>query len=316
MSIAHLFPGQGSQHTGMGEDLLEAFPEVRPLFDRADELLDEPITPIMFGEGLPEEEGEARLRQTQFTQPALFVHSLAAEHILREAGDEPDMTAGHSLGEYSALVAAGAMSFEDGLRAVAERGAAMAEAGSDRPGTMAALLGLDDEGVEAICTEVSGEGDGIVQPANYNAPGQVVISGDRSAVEKAVSEAKERGVKRAIPLSVSGAFHTPLMADARNRLARTLAELDISAPDCPVYLNVTARPTTDPGEIRDRLLEQLTSPVRWAQTLEAMDEEGAVCFLEVGPGRVLSGLVRRTIGREAEWHTVGTAEDLRAYLTA
>jgi [acyl-carrier-protein] S-malonyltransferase len=310
MINAFLFPGQGSQYVGMGQDIYEEFPIARTYFDRADQLLDQAITDIMFGVGDTVDEAESQLRQTEHTQPALFIHSVALHAVLHDAGLTPQMTAGHSLGEYSALVAAGAITFEDGLLAVAERGRLMSESGDERPGTMAALLGMEAEAVERICAEAREESGGIVQPANYNAPDQIVISGDVNAVETAVELTHDYELGRAMPLSVSGAFHSPLMESARTGLAKTLAGLPVAEPDCPVYLNVTASPTTDPDTIRDGLLEQLTSPVRWAQTLHNMDDSGAERYIEVGAGKVLSGLVRRTLGRQSGWHLAGTAEQV------
>jgi [acyl-carrier-protein] S-malonyltransferase len=226
--------------------------------------------------------------------------------VLDEHGLAPDMVAGHSLGEYSALAAAGALSFEDGLHLVRRRGELMAEAGERRPGAMAAILGADDENVESTCEAVTSEGDGVVQTANYNAPGQVVISGDAEAVESA----SRRIEGRTVPLPVSGAFHSPLMDYAHDGLAEALDAVSIRAPRCPVYLNVTAQPTTDPDEIRARLLQQLGAPVRWAQTLRQMHDDGATRFLEVGAGRVLQGLVRRTLGRDVDMAGAGSADDL------
>ena len=305
---AFLFPGQGSQDVGMGQDLYERFEEARRRLDRADELLGFSLTEIMFGQD--GDEARETLRQTEVTQPALYAHSLAAMAVLDAHGLAPDMTAGHSLGEYSALAAAGALSFEDGLRVVRRRGELMADAGGERAGTMAAIIGMDDDQLEAVCQDVTREGDGVVQPANFNAPGQVVISGDAEAVRGAMQLCEERGARRAIELPVSGAFHSPLMTKARDGLAEELADLQIQPPRCPVYLNVTAEPATEPEAIRAALLEQLLSPVRWAQSLHAMQEAGAERFVEVGAGRVLSGLVRRTLGRDVEVEQAGTAENL------
>ena len=260
---AFLFPGQGSQYVGMGQDLHDAFPEAREIFDQADGVLGLSLKALMFGEGSSEADAEDALKQTDVTQPALFVHSMAAMAVLRRQGAAPDMSAGHSLGEYSALAAADAISFEDGLRIVRRRGELMAGAGDERPGTMAAVLGMEDDDVANLCLEASESPDSVVEPANYNAPGQVVISGDVAAIERAEELAKERGAKRVLRLPVSGAFHSPLMEYARDGLAGALVELDIRPPSCPVYLNVTAEPTTDPEEIRKRLLEQLMAPVRW-----------------------------------------------------
>ena len=309
MTPAFLFPGQGSQEVGMGADLYEQRPEARARFEAADKFLGHALTDLMFGRHAESDEAaEEALKQTEVTQPALYVHSCAAMAVLDAAGHAPAMVAGHSLGEYSALAAAGALSFEDGLRVVRRRGALMAEAGDRRPGTMAAVLGVNDETIETICDQVTLDGDGVVQPANFNAPGQIVISGD----EEAVAKAMEAMPGRSIPLPVSGAFHSPLMAYAQDGLAEVLDDVTIQAPRCPVYLNVTARPTTDPDEIRRALLEQLRAPVRWAQTLRAMQEDGATRYVEVGAGTVLRGLVRRTLGRDADTAAAGTADDLAA----
>ena len=307
--IAFLFPGQGSQKPGMGADLYERFPAARARFDEADEVLGFKLSALMFAEG---DEAAEQLKQTEITQPALYVHSMAAFVVLAEAGHQPDMTAGHSLGEYSALAAAGALSFADGLRAVRRRGELMAGAGDARPGAMAAVLGLDAAALERVCADASRDGS-VAVPANYNDPGQIVISGDADAVERASAGASEVGAKRVIPLPVSGAFHSPLMAYAQPGLAEALDGLVLEAPHCPVYLNVTAAPTTDPDAIRQRLLDQLTAPVRWAQTLQAMQADGADRFVEVGSGNVLSGLVKRTLGREAETAQAGTADQLDAF---
>lgn len=308
MATAFLFPGQGSQVVGMGADLYERFPEAREIFDEADRLLGFPLTERMFGAGGDAEAEQAALTQTDVTQPALYVHSLAANAVLATRGHQPDMAAGHSLGEYSALAAAGALDFVEGLRLVRLRGQLMARAGDERPGAMAAVLGLDGDVLERVCAEAST--DGVVQPANFNAPGQIVISGDVDAVQRASEAAKEAGARRVVPLPVSGAFHSPLMEYARAGLAEALGSAEIRPPRCPVYLNVTAAPTKEPDEIRRRLLEQLTAPVRWAQSLEAMRRDGAERFVEVGAGNVLVGLARRTLGREIETATAGTADEL------
>jgi [acyl-carrier-protein] S-malonyltransferase len=304
---AFLFPGQGSQFVGMGQDLYEQVPAARARFDAADDLLGYALTDVMFGRNAEDDAAaEEALKQTDVTQPALYVHSLAVMAVLADAGHAPDMAAGHSLGEYSALAAVGALSFEDGLRVVRRRGELMAEAGEHRPGAMAAVLGVDDDTIESVCRDVSENGKGVVQPANFNAPGQIVISGDVEAVEQAMDDLPGRTIR----LPVSGAFHSPLMAYAENGLAEVLDTIDIQPPQCPVYLNVTAQPTTDPDEIRTQLLAQLRAPVRWAQTLHAMHEAGAGRFVEVGAGKVLRGLVRRTIGRDAETQGAGTADDV------
>ncbi len=311
MATAFLFPGQGSQYVGMGADLYEQFPAARAVIDEAAEQLPFPLTALMFGTGGNADVEQAALTETHVTQPALYVHSLAAFAVLSERGHAPDMTAGHSLGEYSALAAAGALGFAEGLRLVRLRGELMNRAGDERPGTMSAVLGMDADALERLCEEVTETGEGVVQCANFNAPGQIVISGDNDAVARAGEAAKAAGAKRVLPLPVSGAFHSPLMAYARDGLAAALEQTEIHSPRCPVYLNVTARPTTDPGEIRRQLLAQLTAPVRWAQTLEAMRADGADRFVEVGAGNVLAGLVKRTLGRDVETSTVGKADDLR-----
>lgn len=311
---AFLFPGQGSQYVGMGSDLAAAHPAAARLFEAADRTLGFALTESMFGTGNPDSDALA-LRQTDVTQPALYVHSLAVMAVLAGSGISCEMAAGHSLGEYSALAAAGAISFEDGLRIVRLRGRLMAEAGRLRPGGMAAVIGTEDALIEQVCAEVTSQG-GVVQPANYNSPGQVVISGDQAAIEQATALLAERGARKVVPLPVSGAFHSPLMEHARAGLEEALSTLDLRAPGVPVYLNVTARATTDPSEIRARLLEQLLEPVRWTQILQAMATDGATRFVEIGAGRVLSGLAKRTLGREAETLAIGTLDDFEALTQA
>lgn len=310
--VSFLFPGQGSQYVGMAQDLYATSAEARTVVDAADDLLGISLSSLMFGSGDAEQDAEA-LRQTEVTQPALYVHSLAAVAVLTKFQVSFDMAAGHSLGEYSALAAAGALSFEDGLLLVRERGRLMAEAGTQSPGAMAAIIGMDDADVEAVCRDIA---DGVVEPANFNSPGQVVISGEETAVERAMALATERGARRAIALPVSGAFHSPLMGHARDGLAKALESVTINTPRCPVYLNVTAAPSSDPEEIRAKLLEQLMAPVRWSQTLVAMQEAGANSFVEVGAGKVLSGLVKRTLGREVSTSAIGTSDDISAYINS
>lgn len=285
MSTAYLFPGQGSQFVGMGKDHYDSNPEFAKYADQANDILGIDLKKIMF-EG-PEE----TLKQTEFTQPAIFLHSVA---LYKTLDAKPDMVAGHSLGEFSALVACGAVSFEDALKIVRRRGQLMQEAGTQNPGTMAAIIGMDDEIVEQVCEEASTATGKEVIAANYNCPGQLVISGYVEAVEKAVEIAKEKGARMAMLLPVSGAFHSSLMQPALDGLKEQLENLEINTPDCPIYSNYAAEPTTDPEEIRSNLLDQLLNPVRWTQTLRNMLANGADSFVEVGPGKVLQGLVKRT----------------------
>lgn len=284
MPKAYIFPGQGSQFPGMGKQLYESSASAKALMDRAAEVLGFPIKDIMF-DGTAED-----LKATRVTQPAVFLHSVAL--ALCSGLDEPDMTAGHSLGEMSALVAAGAIGFEDGLKLVAARAEAMQKCCESVPGTMAAVIGMEDSMIEKICAET----EGVVIPANYNSDGQVVISGELEAVQRACEALKAAGAKRALPLPVSGAFHSPLMEPAREALAEAIGKTTFHTPKCPVYQNVTALPSTDPEVLKDNLLRQLTSPVRWTQTLRNMvSMGGATHFVELGPGTVLQGLVKRTL---------------------
>src|SRR5690554_140991 len=279
---AYVFPGQGSQFPEMGKDLYENSTESKELFHRANEILGFNITEIMFN-GTPEE-----LKETRVTQPAIFLHSVVLARVLGNSF-QPDMVAGHSLGEFSALVAARSISFEEGLKLVAKRANAMQAACEITQGTMAAILGLSDEVVEKICMEING----VVVPANYNCPGQLVISGELKAVEIACGKLTEAGARRAMILPVGGAFHSPLMEPARADLAKAIEKTMIKTPICPVYQNVTASPVTDPEEIKRNLVSQLTSPVKWTQTMEAMISDGATEAIEVGPGKVLQGLFKK-----------------------
>ncbi|CAM4240855.1 ACP S-malonyltransferase [Gillisia limnaea] len=289
---AYIFPGQGAQFKGMGLDLYEKYPEAQKLFERANEILGFSITDIMF-EGSAED-----LKQTKVTQPAIFLHSVILSKIMGDAF-KPDMVAGHSLGEISALVANKTLEFEPALKLVAQRADAMQQACEMQSSTMAAVLGLEDELVEAVCADV----DGIVVAANYNCPGQLVISGSVDAVEKACEILKERGAKRAMILPVGGAFHSPLMEPARKQLAEAIEATTFNIPICPVYQNVSTFGVTDPEEIKKNLVFQLTAPVKWTQSVQNMIKDGATHFTEVGPGKVLQGLVKK-IDRAAE---VGSA---------
>ena len=284
---AFVFPGQGAQFVGMGKDLYDNNATAKELFERANDILGFRITDLMFA-GTEED-----LRQTKVTQPAIFLHSVI---LAKTMGEEfcPDMTAGHSLGEFSALVAAGALTFDDGLRLVSPRAFAMQKACEARPSTMAAILGLTNEQVEEICASV----DAIVAPANYNCPGQVVVSGVEEGIDAACEKALAAGARRALKLKVGGAFHSPLMQPAHDELAAAIEKAQFSAPVCPVYQNVDAAPHTDPAEIKKNLIAQLTAPVLWTQIVQRMIADGATEFTELGPGAVLQGLIKK-INRDA-----------------
>ena len=295
MKKAYIFPGQGSQFPGMAKDLYETNAKGKEMLERANEVLRFRITDIMF-EGTAED-----LKATKVTQPAIFLHSVVLAKCYD--GFTPDMVAGHSLGEFSALAAAGAVSFEDALRLVYIRATEMQKCCEKVPGGMAAIIGLPDETVEAICSEC----EGIIIPANFNCHGQIVISGEKEAIAQACGKAKEAGAKRALPLPVGGAFHSPLMEPARVELGKAIEETEIVAPICPVYQNVTAQPTTDPVLIKENLLKQLTSPVRWTSSVENMIADGARYFMEIGPGTVLQGLVKRISGGTEDFVIEGIA---------
>ncbi len=280
MKHAYVFPGQGAQFSGMGKDLYENNESAKALFEKADEILGFRITDIMFGDTADE------LKQTKVTQPAVFLHSVILAKVL---GVKPDAVAGHSLGEFSALVVSGAVSFEDGLRLVSKRAMAMQKCCENRPGGMAAILGLDDAVVEQACADI----DGVVVAANYNCPGQLVISGADEAVDAACARLKEAGARRALRLPVGGAFHSPLMEDARAELEQAIAEVEFHTPVCPIYQNVDAQPQTDPEKIKANLIAQLTAPVRWTQIVRNMLADGVTEFTELGPGNVLQGLIKK-----------------------
>ncbi len=278
---AFVFPGQGAQFSGMGKDLYNNYPHAKEMFEKANEILGFRITDIMF-EGTDEQ-----LKQTNVTQPAIFLHSVILSRCIDNF--DPQMVAGHSLGEFSALVAAGAMSFEDGLRLVSARAQAMQKACEAKPSTMAAVLGIEDSIVEDICNQIKG----VVVPANYNCTGQLVISGETGAIQEACEQLKAAGAKRALPLAVGGAFHSPLMEPAREELEKAINETPFNTPICPIYQNVDAQKHTDSKTIKENLIKQLTAPVRWRQIVENMWNDGAREFIELGPGSVLQGLVKK-----------------------
>jgi [acyl-carrier-protein] S-malonyltransferase len=280
---AYVFPGQGSQYPGMGKDLYEKNVIAKDLFEEANKILGFRITDIMFN-GTEEE-----LKQTKVTQPAIFLHSVISAFVMGK-DFQPEMVAGHSLGEFSALTAAGALNFEDGLKLVYARALAMQKACELKPSTMAAILGIEDSVVEEVCSSIK---DDIVVPANYNSPGQIVISGTISGIDKAINLLQQRGAKRAIKLVVGGAFHSPLMEPARIELAKAIESTKFNKPVCPIYQNVTALPETEPEKIKQNLIAQLTAPVKWTHTIQNMIKDGATSFTEIGPGQVLQGLIKK-----------------------
>lgn len=301
--IAFIYPGQGSQYVGMGESFYHGIPHARELYQRADDILGFKVSEISFYG--PEE----KLKQTQITQPAILLHSVIVTRLLSEKGIKPRMAAGHSLGEYSALVSAGAIDFEPALKIVKLRGELMQKAGESKPGTMAAIIGIKSSLIDEICAEAKVAG--IVQPANFNAPGQVVISGSIPGVEMAKKIALEKGAKKVVQLAVSGAFHSPLMESVKEELGAALEQIEISDATIPIYCNISAEPIISQSDIKMALFKQLTHPVRWEKSIENMIGDGAEIFYEVGPGLVLSGLLKR-INRKIKGISVRTVEDLHA----
>tara|TARA_B100000427_G_scaffold155478_1_gene129260 strand:+ start:1152 stop:2027 length:876 start_codon:yes stop_codon:yes gene_type:complete len=277
---AYIYPGQGSQYCGMGKDLFDSSNDAKRMFEAANKILDFEITNIMFGQDIDE------LKKTKVTQPAIFIHSVILSKILNF---KPQIVAGHSLGEFSALVASKALNYEDALFLVSKRANAMEEACIKYPGTMAAVIGLNVDLIESVCEKVGG----IIKTANYNCPGQIVISGEKNSIENACEILKKKGAKRAIILPVGGAFHSPLMTSAKNKLAMEIEKIKFNTPSCPIYQNFSNNPETDPEKIKFNLIEQMTSPVKWTQCVEKMIKNGANKFVEVGPGKVLQGLVKK-----------------------
>jgi len=301
MKKAFIFPGQASQYVGMGKDIYDSFEVSRNIFNKANDIMGMDLREICFSG--PEE----KLKKTYITQPAIFVHSIAVFEVLKEKNILPASAAGHSLGEYSALTAAGSLSFEDGLKLVKRRGELMYEAGIEKPGTMAAIIGMTPEKVYELCDSI--KEFGVIQPANFNSPGQIALSGDIEAIRKSLEKAKEMGAKRAVELIVSGAFHSPLMESAQEGLMAVLEETEIRNAEIPIYSNVKAKPVQDKEKIRNLLYQQLTKPVLWQELIENMIKDGSEKFLEIGPGKVLKGLLKR-IDRNVPCIEVGTSENI------